>query len=502
MNNAFDRIESNRTAAGASIAAVHEGAGRNGGDPKQTIGIQIGAVSFLDEGTEKVLDILEERACVNTLFLATFTYGRGIAGRQIPGFPLPDHGRQEYDRPFHGGNYATPHAEFYKNTCLKATKAPDHGNYDVLEAVIPVAKKRGIKTYCWAEDVWRGDIPNVERAQEVDLHGRKATTLCFNNPEHHNFLLGLMEDLTRSYDIDGIMWGSERYGAFCNAFESIHFPQGKDPGAVSCFCPFCLDKARRRGIDVDRAREGFLVLEDWVRAARKGNRPSDGYWVTFWRILFKYPELIAWEAMWNQGVHDAYRDIYNLVKSIRPSVEVGWHVWHAHSFSSFYRAQTDLHAIAKYSDYLKMTVYHDAIGGPRLGIYMDSIASTLFRDMPKDEALRFEYRVMDYQESETVDELYRSSFSPDYVFRETRRSVNGVAGTKTRILPGIDVDIPSHDIPPEAHYTQCTPESTRDAVLAAYRGGAQGLVISRKYSEMRLANLGAVGDTLRELRLV
>ena len=44
------------------------------------IGIQVGAVSFVDEGTERVLDILQERAGINTLFLATFTYGRGIAG--------------------------------------------------------------------------------------------------------------------------------------------------------------------------------------------------------------------------------------------------------------------------------------------------------------------------------------------------------------------------------------------------------------------------------------
>ena len=40
------------------------------------VGIQVGAVSFVDEGTEKVLDLLQERACVNTLFLAVFTYGR------------------------------------------------------------------------------------------------------------------------------------------------------------------------------------------------------------------------------------------------------------------------------------------------------------------------------------------------------------------------------------------------------------------------------------------
>jgi hypothetical protein len=49
----------------------------------------------VDEGTEKVLDVLQERACVNTLFLAVFTYGRGIAGRQILGQPLSDHGKQE-----------------------------------------------------------------------------------------------------------------------------------------------------------------------------------------------------------------------------------------------------------------------------------------------------------------------------------------------------------------------------------------------------------------------
>src|SRR5436190_18202355 len=96
------------------------------------IGIQVGAISFVDEGTERVLDVLQERACVDTLFLAVFTYGRGIAGRQIPGQPLPDHGKQEYDLNFHGGNFATPHAEYYKNTVLKDTRAPDHGDLDIL----------------------------------------------------------------------------------------------------------------------------------------------------------------------------------------------------------------------------------------------------------------------------------------------------------------------------------------------------------------------------------
>ena len=78
----------------------------------RVIGIQVGAVSFVDEGMAPVLDRFQRDAHINALFIATFTYGRGIAGRQVPGQPLPDHGKQEYDTDFHGGNYARTHDNF------------------------------------------------------------------------------------------------------------------------------------------------------------------------------------------------------------------------------------------------------------------------------------------------------------------------------------------------------------------------------------------------------
>src|SRR5258708_28194406 len=86
---------------------------------KKTIGIQVGAVSFIDEGVEPVLDNLERLGGVNTLFIATFTYGRGIAGRQVPGQPLPDHGKQEYDTGYHSANYTRIHPPHYKDTVFK-----------------------------------------------------------------------------------------------------------------------------------------------------------------------------------------------------------------------------------------------------------------------------------------------------------------------------------------------------------------------------------------------
>src|SRR5512139_3991438 len=40
-------------------------------------GIQVGPDSFVDEGTEKVLDNLQGKGAVNTIFLTTFTHGQG-----------------------------------------------------------------------------------------------------------------------------------------------------------------------------------------------------------------------------------------------------------------------------------------------------------------------------------------------------------------------------------------------------------------------------------------
>src|ERR1700690_342616 len=77
------------------------------------IGLQVGAVSFVDEGVEKALDEFQNDAAINTLFVATFTYGRGIAGRQVPGQPLPDHGKQAYDTDtFYGGCYTKYDAKY------------------------------------------------------------------------------------------------------------------------------------------------------------------------------------------------------------------------------------------------------------------------------------------------------------------------------------------------------------------------------------------------------
>jgi hypothetical protein len=461
---------------------------------KKMVGMQIGAVSFVDEGVEKTLDELQRDAAVNTLFVATFTYGRGIAGRQVPGQPLPDHGKQQYDTDtFHGGAYTKIRPQYYKNTVFKDFRAPEFGDYDVLEAVLPSARKRGLKTICWFEDVFRGDLPNVQKLQEKELSGNSAVTLCFNNPEYHNWLLAVAEDWSRSYDIDGIMWGSERQGPFANALGASH--GRSDPGRVTCFCQFCEAKAKQRGINVARAREGFLELEKFVRAGRRNERPVDGYYVTLWRLMLRYPELLAWEMLWTDSLRETYAAIYKKVKEVKASLGVGWHIWHNNSFNPIYRAEQDLTELSKYSDFLKIVIYHNC-GGERMASYIDNVGSTIYGDVPKQELLDFHYRVLNYQEK-NLAEIPKSGFSADYVYRETKRASEGLKGSRTQLWPGIDIDIPT-----AADHSKCTPNGTRDALLAAFRGGADGVILSRKYSEMKLGNLKGAGLALRQLGLM
>lgn len=76
--------------------------------------------------------------------------------------------------------------------------------------------------------------------------------------------------------------------------------------------------------------------------------------------------------------------------------------------------------------------------------------------------------------------------------RETKRALAGVEG-KCKIFPGIDIGIPTGEASRKA-----TPEDTYAAVTAALKAGADGLIFSRKYSEMRLENLAAAGRAVRD----
>ena len=87
-----------------------------------------------------------------------------------------------------------------------------------------------------------------------------------------------------------------------------------------------------------------------------------------------------------------------------------------------------------------------------------------------------------------------SGLTADYVARETKRAIAGTGGPGED-LSGIDIDVPTRAAPTSA------PSPTTSGKLSARRlgAGADGVVLSREYVEMWLANLSAAGETLREI---
>lgn len=460
---------------------------------KKFVAIQVGARSFVDEGIDKVLDDLQQKGGVNVLMPAVFTYGRGLSGRQVPGQPIPDHGGQQYDE-VHGGSYAKLHTEFSSKSPIKDVRAPELGEFDILADVIPKAKARGMQTYCLFEEAYNPRLmPGFEKIAEVDINGRVGGSTCLNNPFARDFLVALVEDWFKHNELDGLMWESERQGPLYNTL-GLHFGRFTGASSIYCFCQYCAGKAKDRGIDVEMARTGYSTLAAWVsKTFQSGAGSGTGAFVSLWRLMSEFPELITWHQMWLRGQEETYGLIRQAVKAINPQAQVGWHIMHLVTMSPFYQADQSYARLAKVADFLKPCPYNNC-AGPRFAQYIRNATSVVFRDMPAEEVLQLHYRLLGLDHETTLDKLPTAGMSAEYVARETRRALSEVNGA-IPIYPGIDIDIPT-----ALNDKRTQPSDVKVAVLAAFRAGAPGVVLSRKYAEMKLTNLAGAGEAMRELR--
>jgi hypothetical protein len=458
---------------------------------KPYVAIQVGAASFVDEGVENVLDILREKAHVNTVWLNTYTWDYGTGGRQQAGFPFPDHGPQQPDKLI-GGAFFDYDQKYFRRTILNQFRAPDYGGRNILAEVLPKAKERNLDVVAWDFFFPDKDNPqklkNMDKVAEIDVHGQRVWAPCNNHEDWRQHMFGRVETYLRQYpDVSGIAWGQERMGPLNNLI-------GGSWGQpfISCFCEHCRKKAKERDLSVERAQRGFIELEKLLAAAKQNETVSDGYFVTFWRLLSQYPEILGWEKLWTDSYLGIREEVYRLAKSIAPEKPLGFHILHNATLSPFYRAEEDYAQTAQYADYVKPAVYNIA-GGPRMATFLGRLSGTVFHDAKPEEILPFYYKMMNYDEP-SMSDLPKKGLSADYVARETKRVVAAVQG-KIAVYPGLDLGVPTHD-------KQVKPEDARDSVKAAFAAGASGVVLSRKYSEMNLTVLAGAGQGLREAGVV
>ena len=452
------------------------------------VGIQIGAISFIDEGVGPTLDRLVDLADVNAICVSALSWSRGNAGRSTDGFP--DHGIAEPDN-LRGGAFFRYDPRYYEATSLRHFSAPDelYSGFDALADVSVEARRRGMKVYPYYCETAHASIrplwqPGFANVLEIDCFGRRASRPCLRNPSYRSWWAGVIDNWLSEYDLDGVMWGIEREGPTANLLAGE---------SATCFCDYCREEGHRRGVDSIRAAEGYRCMSAFLEAARRGERPLDGYLIGFLRILSIYPEIAQWETVWLDGHKSLYRSIAGQVKFHGDRYEVGLGIWQMiDTFNPWLRAQHDPEEYRGYADWIKPVLYNIP-GGQRFKKYLEGLCSTVLRDASPAEWAPILYKVLGLDEAPFA-ELTQRGFSPEYVRSQTARYVAAL-GPSVSVYPGLGLGM-------ERVEKELGPRDVELMVEAAVSGGAKGVMLSRNYSEMQSENLAAVGATLRRLGLV
>lgn len=457
------------------------------------IGIQMGPHTLLDEGISPALDLIQETAGINALL--TYSHAFHADLRKPERYLAPDHGKPPRgERSRLPSVWVRHHDQYFRNTKLRVRATDpslEYANRDLFVEMQKPARERGMKVYARILESSGSAIEGFNDVVTIDINGRPTRTGCWRNPDYKEFWSAVAEDLFRSYDLDGFQWGAERMGPLMN----VILPWNDAP--PTCFCQHCIANGKANGIDPDRAREGYTKLFTFVRGLMAGEpKPAEGVFTVFLRHIVRYPEILSWEYQYRLGREAVMKGMYDTIKAIKPSAQVGWHVDHQpSSWDVIYRAEMSYEEMAPYSDFIKFIAYHDVLG-PRIRFwYLERLKNTVLSELTLEQSLDLYYAVFGYDKSKepTVEQLATQGFSPDYVYRETRRSVASANG-KTKIYPGIGFDVPWGN----AHMP-ADPEEVYQATIKAFEGGGSGIVVSREYEEMRVPNLRAVGRAVREL---
>jgi len=451
---------------------------------KMFIGTPVLPEYLYENGIAKTLDQMQDRAGINTVM--TFSH---------------DHVFNQYNRNFtpkvaHDGQPLTntwvkTNLKYYPNPDWAKRDANKYSDRDVLDDLWAEAEPRGMQVYARILEpyVITGAIPGFEPFAEIDANGNEGRNACFNHPGYMSYWDAVVEDLIRSHPyLHGFKFGQERGGPILSSM-------GKNnPG--TCFCEHCVPQAKERGIDVEKAKKGLVAIQDYGNRINAGWKPVNGNFVEFLKILIAYPDVLSWEQFWMDSREAQRKRIYKLIKSIRPEVQVGWHICHGMTWDLITRATWDYAKMGPYSDWLSIAVYFDSMGRRSMGHYDRNYRKILFGDADEKYSYPMYLSMLGYDPKvEAQLEAHRdhdTSFSAEYVYQECKRAVTAVNGEADMYArPGFDM--PGYDC-------NVTEEEVYKATTRALDAGVDGLWCGREWDELKPENAGAFGRAIKEYK--
>lgn len=437
-----------------------------------------------ENGIANSLDAMQELAGINTVM----TFSHDHVFNQYRKDYLP---KVAHDGSLLTNTWVKTNKKYYPNPEWARRDPNTFSDRDVLDELQQEASSRDMKVYARILEpyVITGAIPGFEEMAEIDANGNKANHVCFNHPDYIAYWEAVVEDLIRSHPyLNGFKFGQERGGPILSSM-------GKDrPG--TCFCDHCLKLAKDRGINVENARKGLIAIQNYGNRINAGEKPIDGNFVTFLKILVEHHHVLAWEQFWMDSREAQRKRMYKQIKAIRDSVQVGWHMCHGLTWDLITRATWDYAKLGPHSDWLSVAVYFDSMGRRSRNHYDKNYRSILFGDASETHSYPMYLSMLGYNpEVEAALEQHRkqdTSFSSEYVYAECRRAVLAVKGqAKVYARPGFDM--PGYDC-------NVTQEEVYRATTRALDAGVDGLWCGREWDELKPENARAFGNAVRDYK--
>ena len=333
---------------------------------KNFVGIQVRGFAWVDEGVDQVLDNIQKKGDVNTVWAYTFAYGeqrlrRARVSRTTALRSPPQHRRQRR-----------------RALRLRPALLPKHQPQG-----FPPHRLRQVQRHRGGRPQGQGPRHGLLRLgpQQSQPHARPHRTQLRRarrgrpeRPQHHQPLLQQprLPRLPQRQDRVACSsatpnWSTASPGAASARARSTACVTGG--GNATCFCQFCQAKARELGISVPRAQAGYREIGQLFRSTPE--QVPDGYFTTFWRTAAQVPRSpqlgIALDRQLPGRAGRALRPRQIHRAAAKP---FGFHLMQTMTFSPFYRAEEDYTKRRNFADFFKIATYNNA-GGPRLATYLE-----------------------------------------------------------------------------------------------------------------------------------
>ena len=204
---------------------------------------------------------------------------------------------------------------------------------------------------------------------------------------------------------------------------------------------------------------------------------------------------MEWEKFWLERNKDLDKEIYGLVKWVNPKLSFGLNVWNRNHFNLIRKIQWPWKEQVKYSDWVKPITYQHQ-SGEIFEREINIFGKTILNNLTKSEVTSVFAKILGVNES-SLDNLTQRGLDPDtYIYTQCKDAVRGVEN-EADVYMGIGIDAPRST----KEQAKCTPDIAYRSVLATYKAGGKGIVLSPNYSSMKLSNLDGVAKALKELNI-